>query len=180
MGIHPEILLKVPAVPPLWLEDWLRHQGSLTARLESCSDAVKLQVLSTAWKKPNWWDRFCLKIHTEDVFCREIMISANTRPCWYARTLIPKTGYQQDTAFFDRLSQESLAQLVFDEPRVKRHGLFFYPVDESCLEFYWPKAYFNDSEEKILWLRASAFEFDEQAQFFLCEIMFARNLRMSL
>jgi chorismate--pyruvate lyase len=106
----------------------------------------------------------------DGVFCREVMLSAWDTPCWYARTMIPSATYAADPVFFQRLNQESLGVLIFNEPRVRRVSLEHYPVYPSSPEYQWVTEWLT-CLASCLWVRFSRLCIDQEYPFFLVEVL---------
>src|SRR5690348_10114562 len=98
------------------IEEWLLHEGSLTEKLKEKSGEAKLHLVSQNWCKPNWWDKYLLKVTHGLVWERVILMYSKQTPYWYARSVIPQNCYSLNRNFFDRLQTESIRDLIFDEP----------------------------------------------------------------
>jgi chorismate--pyruvate lyase len=154
--------------PPDALLPWLTHQQALTTRLKMHTGDAKVQVIKQEWASISWWEKYVLELSLQQIYRREIMMTSHQKPCWYARTLIPEKSYHQDSAFFARLEKEALTTLIYGEPRVERLQLFYYSIDNHCLEFYWtPYAL-----QAPTWVRFSGFVFLKQYEFYLVEIFY--------
>jgi chorismate-pyruvate lyase len=156
--------------PHEWLDAWKNHQQSLTDKLNIAAGEAHLTVLSQQWQSTGWWDKYMLRIHDNTVFCREILMAAHGIYYWYARTIIPEQSYQANPHFFARLEQESIKNLIFNEPKVQRLEFKVYPINRDCIEFFWVKKHLEPSE-KVLWLRLSTFVLLGQYPFYLVEIL---------
>ena len=157
---------------------WLTYQQSITSRLQEKAGSTRLQVLGQQWESPNWWDRYVLHIESGAVLHREIVTWAGKKPCWYARSIFPAATYQAQPSFFNRLQQESLGQLIFNENKVKRVVLMHYPIGEASIEYHWLNQSMHGGV-KALWVRLSAFIFNEEHPFFLIEILLPGLARYS-
>ncbi len=183
MNIQINNLLKVNASPPDNLKSWLSHSDSLTQKLKDQSGYAKIQVLKQGWTQPTWWDKFSLRLVTDTVIHRDILMFSQKTACWFARTIIPKYSYEQKSSFFDRLSQEPLSVLLFNEPNIIRVVLQNYAINESCLEYHWlpealktlttekPQTDSATAKNKEFWLRFSVFTIAGSASFYLIEIL---------
>ncbi len=148
--------------------EWLSYTDVLTERLRKQSAQVEMTVLSHEWVPSNWWERSVLHLNT-DLIRRDILMQAEGKPRWFARTIIPKITYALDPAFFDRLYNEPLGKLIFNESRVVRHMIHSYGIDNRHLEFYWlNRDWFKNSDG--IWMRLSFLEFMQAAPFYLAEI----------
>ena len=163
-------ILPITAEPPLPMAEWLHYPYSLTDRLIEKAGNVSLVVLGHDWALPTWWDKQVLDITALRVMRREIMMYAHAEACWYARTIIPSSTIEADAAFFNRLQQESLGALIFNEPKIKRENIHIYPINEQCIEYHWVHASLSPLPA-VLWARWCEYRLNETFPFFLIEIM---------
>ncbi len=150
--------------------EWITYQEPLTDKLHKIKGEATLKLLSQEWKKTDEWSHNLLEIHDEFVFQREIMMKSHGVVYWYARSIIPQGCYDLDPSFFDRLKQESIKYLIFNNEQVARINFTTYAVDSHSLELSWVKKYIK-TIEGILWVRISEFSFQKAASFYLIEIM---------
>jgi chorismate--pyruvate lyase len=161
------------------LLSWLTYEHSLTERLnKNLKKPARLELLSQRWLSATWWDNYVLKIKKESVLHRDIIMWAD-EACWYARTILPVSTYHVLPSFFDRLQNESLGQLIFNDPMIKRVEMIYYSVNKSSLEYYWLKKALVDVEifEEEYWLRFSSFVVNDLSPFFLIEIVLPGLMR---
>lgn len=162
------LLTAFKTVPPAVFE-WLRYPFVITEKLKTVRKKVEMQVLSHQQVDSNHWEQEILGIKPEKIIRRDIVMRGDNLPCWFARTMIPQATYKQDQFFFDRLRQEPLSHLIFNEPRVCRYLLRSYAIDKHNLEYEWVTFLFK-AEAPILWMRLSYFLLDEHYPFYLAEI----------
>lgn len=156
--------------PPATLMPWLTHTQALTDKLEAQTGESNLCVLRQACEGITWWDRYFLKLENGPVMHREILMSTHGTPCWYARSIYPEIMYQKNPQFFIRLEEKSLASLLFNNPKITRKTLLYYPITQQCIEYHWLDA-FTLAKEPLLWTRFSIFlDVDNNVQFYLVEI----------
>ncbi|MGL5742496.1 MAG: chorismate--pyruvate lyase family protein [Legionella sp.] len=170
MPINIHSIVQVNAQRSSRLLEWLEHQASLTDKLKQTNGDAQLELLSQNWVNADWWDKNVLQIQDERVFCREIMMKSHGIPYWYAMSIIPQQCYDLDPSFFDRLKNESIKNLIFDENRVQRTHSLSYPLDNQCIEFYWVQKHIP-SVAGILWARLAEFVFQEKESFYLIELI---------
>lgn len=162
--------LPVQAKLPSALNLWINYQDSLTKLLQTKAGETRLQIVGQQWQSPDWWDQHVLHLTKELVLHREILMWTTEAPCWYARTIIPKTSYQEDDLFFNRLQKESLGELIFNESRIKRVRMMHYPVSPQSIEYHWVTKCVPCSV-KTLWTRLSVFTLNDEFPFYLIEIL---------
>jgi len=149
---------------------WLLHEESLTEKLSDAAGDARLDVLDQRWESPDAWDLIVLKLNTTSVMHREILMWAFDSPCWYARTILPDTTFQANTALFDRLKTEPLGHLIFNGTEIQRASLTHYRISPSSPEYSW----LNESMHQgalELWVRLSEFVVNGRDSFFLVEIL---------
>lgn len=152
--------------PPLLLLPWLKHETSLTNKLRQMAGEAHLVVLKEGVRHVDWWATHVLGLEPQTVFQREIMMFSGQIACWYARTIIPHHTWCAHETMFKRLERETLGDIIFSEPAIKRYSLVNYAIDSQSIEYYWFKHANFDSQ----WLRLSVFTIDNNAPFFLVEI----------
>ncbi|KTD20812.1 4-hydroxybenzoate synthetase [Legionella lansingensis] len=178
MLIEATKLLTFACSPPAELLPWLIYEQSLTDKLKREVGEAKLSVLKQRWNSPIWWDRFILDLSPSQlVIHREILMCANDTTCWYARTIIPEHSYQANPGFFARLKQESLGSIIFNTAAVKRHQMFYYPVNSSSLEYHWCCDFLTERCD-YLWARLSVFSLMKDDPFYLVEILLPGVIRI--
>ena len=171
--------IKTKSIDPCILS-WLTYKNSLTDRLNShLKKPARLQRLCQHWTAPSWWDCHVLAIQKESVLHRDIIMWAEEKACWYARTILPISTYHAARSIFDRLENESLGQLIFNEPMIKRIDMLHYAVNKGSLEYFWLKKSLLDVEvlEDEYWLRLSSFVVKDAFPFFLVEILLPDLMR---
>lgn len=152
------------------LKEWREYEFSLTEKLEKIAGTTQLVLLSQAWQKISWWDRYLLNLQDHFVFSREIFIRSNEKEYWYARTLIPQKCYDLNPSFFQRLERESVKNLIFGEESVVRLKRVSYRIDAQCIEFHWVSKYLNLASLP-LWVRFTEYLFQKTESFYLIEIL---------
>lgn len=155
---------------PEKLSSWLYYSHSLTDKLKNEKGQCSLALLSQGWATASWWDKYNLLINEPFIYQREILMQAENITYWYARSVIPKSCYELNEAFFKRLEKESIRNLIFESDDVKRIDFKVYAIDNTCIEYHWLKPYLPLQEER-LWLRLAHYSYCNQASFFLIEIL---------
>jgi chorismate lyase len=150
--------------------------SAITPQLACSKSNVRMEKLAQAWVCPNWWESHVTNIFTELLIRRDILMLADDKPCWFARTMIPDSTYERAPDFFDRLQQEPLANLIFNEPRVERILLHSYGIDEKNLEYHWLQPAWRLSHQ-ALWMRLCTFSLDRRSRFYLAEIFLPSLLK---
>ncbi|MFC3909659.1 chorismate--pyruvate lyase family protein [Legionella dresdenensis] len=159
------------------LEPWLQCQSSLTTKLKQHANNVSLTVLNQGWELADYWDKYKLQLDSGLLFKREILIAAGSEYCWYGRTVIPQLVYEQNLDLFSRLATESLGDIIFTEPRIKRLSLTSYCIDRDSIEYQWLQSSWHQNSH-VLSVRFANFLIDQHYPFFLVEILLPALLRV--
>ncbi|MCE3043907.1 chorismate lyase [Legionella sp. 16cNR16C] len=157
-------------LPPAEWATWLTHKAALTEKLRQETGDARLELIQQVMTKRNWWDRFFLGISEESVIHRDVMMFSGNQCCWFARSVIPESTFEQNNSFFNRLQKESLGQIVFNSPNVERVSLSHYSIDNNFQEYYWIKEELIRNASK-LWVRYSRFIINGHFPFYLIEIL---------
>lgn len=177
--IDEPALLSKQKLPPEKLLPWLTYTGIMTEKLSAITGESDLKVLRQQRIACSSWEHEMLIINEPEVISRDICISSKEIIYWYARTIIPLSTYNNHSDFFCRLTNESLGKIVFDDDRVYRQSLTFYPINNMNNEFHWFK-FSNDLQQQTLWVRRSHFIMDDKTSFHLLEILLPALLRLTV
>lgn len=162
---------RTPSDPPESLLPWLTYEQSLTNKLQTLAGEARLDVLSHEWGESDEWDQSCLNLDDkEQVMHRTIVMWAYQLPCWYARTIIPKSTYDLNQVVFDRLKTESLGALIFGDTEIERLSLMYYPVSSFSIEYAWLRSWMHQNAS-VIWVRLSEFQMKQGGVFFLVELL---------
>ena len=153
------------------IQNWLVYPYSLTERLIEKAGSVSLKVLAQGWEPACAWDNIRLNDFSDRVWRREIIMSAEGRACWYARTMVPELTYTNCRIFFDQLKTKSLGMLIFNSFAVERTSLAHYAIDESANEYQWLPEALRPVPFQTLWVRLSYLMLHKQFPFYLTEIL---------
>lgn len=154
---------------PSWLHSWLTEDVFLTKKLKKLTGDASLNYLGSVWSRPDWWEQHVLALSCEQVYRREITMHSHSFACWYAKTIIPAVTYYAFSNMFQRLEHQSLGDILFSEPKIKRVSSDFYPVEMQCLEYHWPSAELVN-HYPVLWLKLSRFLIKDHFEFYLAEL----------
>ena len=172
MSISLNLESTEPHKAPTAIEPWLSYDKPLTDKLRELSGDAEIELLSQGWIFSKWWDKYALDLK-EKLFQREIFMKSQGEICWYARTIIPSSTYALEPTFFNRLENESIRNLIFNEPKVKITKRIIYPIDELAIEFHWVKKYLTTINGDF-WVRLAEFSFQNKNSFYLMEILFPK------
>ncbi|WP_298624209.1 chorismate lyase [uncultured Legionella sp.] len=170
MSLNNQSIFSPDIQEPDSLMEWREHTGSLTDKLYDARGSTDLEVIAQNWSNRDWWEHYFLKIKSNRVFLREIVMKNAGVEYWYARTIIPQSCYDLNTEFFKRLEHESIRNLIFGEESVKRLNRVCYPVNSENIEYHWVKNHIK-SVSGILWVRLAEYAVHNKESFFLIEIL---------
>lgn len=143
---------------PSALSVWLTDTGSLTRRLQqSCQQSFSVALLESHWQRPLADEAMLLRQpFTQLMFQREVHLLDGQQPQIYARTVVPRNTYLAKSQRFDSLGNQSLGEMLFNEPSLKRG-----PLQVACLQ---PGQFLFEMASKrlsgtppYLWARRSCF-----------------------
>lgn len=169
-GISSANLIIDTEVPPR-LAAWLSCVEPLTDKLKVLTGNACIKLCSQLWTASTWWDRYFLHIDEDSIFQREILMQSNQSTFWYARTVIPQSCYEVESDFFDRLEQESIRNLIYNESRVALTQRMIYSINAQCMEYCLVKNVVSVLPE-TLWVRLTEFNFQKSSSFYLLEVLF--------
>ena len=151
------------------LLEWLNCESFLTEKLKSLTGDATLRLLSQSLVKTSDWEHMILGVDDPFVLRREILMSSNKIPCWYARTVLPNSTYTANVDLFARLKHETLGHLIFSDAQITRASIKKYSITESCTEFSWLVPFLGQLPG-ALWMRRSTFHIHKTWPFFLMEL----------
>lgn len=143
---------------PLTLRDWLTDTGSLTQLLQqACQQTFSVALLDSHWQRPLPDEALLLRQSLSQLALqREVHLLDGSQPQIYARTVVPIRTYLAKKQRFDTLGNQSLGDMLFNQPNLKRG-----PLQVACLQ---PGQFLFEMASKrlthrpeILWARRSCF-----------------------
>lgn len=160
------------------MQEWVNYKASITERLKALSGDASLFVLNHTWEKADAWDIHTLRITTNsEVLHRDILMYSHQKPCWYARTILPKSTYNFEYERFKQLGSKTLGELIYNDPQVKRH-INPCKIQPEMLEHqYLQNALKQHTPQEDLWGRLSTFIIRDAVTFYLLEIFLPELLK---
>lgn len=152
---------------PQYVHSWLTLQTSLSDRLKLIKGNSQVNRIKQDWSTVNWWEKYHLHLQGK-VLRREVIITANDQPYWYARTIIPEEAWNAAPQLFQRLEKESLGDILYYSQQEITRFIHPYKITPAFLEWYWVP---NDIRGKgPMWGRLSTFILNGKQSFFLIEL----------
>jgi chorismate--pyruvate lyase len=147
----------------LRLRRWLRRTGSLSAHLQTLGARFEVQRLSqrVAPLRPGEARSLGLPAHTRCVV-REVVLRVDGKPLVFARSVAPAKALRGPWRSLAGLGSRSLAQLLFDTPRLPRSPLQALRVPAAghwaaALQRGWHQATGQPWPARTAWGRCSVF-----------------------
>ena len=127
---------------------WLTEEGSLTERLKGEFGNVKVDVIYESYISEN-----------KSEYMREVIIRSDDLPMIYAKTLLKRSDIEDAWSCLKSLGQQSLANILFKDPKIFRHSLLYRLCDSDDILYRRLKS-LGYIHEEILWIRKSKWEKD--------------------
>jgi chorismate--pyruvate lyase len=114
------------------MNQWVKNKSSLTNRIKKIAN-LQIKLVTNHYKNKNLLlseKNFFPLYKSQNIFLREVIISANGAPIMYARTVLPRKylrGYWSD---IKKLNTNSLSRIVYENPSIKR-SKFSYLASSS-------------------------------------------------
>ena len=170
MPIDPDKFLNNQKEPDAYLYEWLSQSKSITEQLFEKTGEASIQLLNQGMVQTGWWEKHVLNLNDSDeIFVREILMSSQYNPCWYARTIIPYETYLSKYHLFQKLKSENLTKIIYETPNMRRTELLNYPVSQDTIEWYWVSKQIKDLNA-LLWARLATYQIQSKHEFYLLEV----------
>jgi chorismate-pyruvate lyase len=127
---------------------WITEQGSLTERLKKEFNDVKVDVIYEG-----------LASEKETDYIREVIIKSCDKPMIFAQTRVKMIDLDSAWSCLKELGQQSLANILFKDPKIFRHSLLYRLCDSDDILYRRLKS-LGYIHEEILWIRKSKWEKD--------------------
>lgn len=127
---------------------WITEEGSLTDRLKKEFNDVKVDVIYEG-----------LASEKETDYIREVIIKSFDKPMIFAQTRVKMIDLDSAWSCLKELGQQSLANILFKDPKIFRHSLLYRLCDSDDILYRRLKS-LGYIHEEILWIRKSKWEKD--------------------
>jgi chorismate-pyruvate lyase len=122
---------------------WITEEGSLTERLKKEFSDVKVDVIYEG-----------LASEKETDYIREVIIKSCDKPMIFAQTRVKMIDLDSAWSCLKELGQQSLANILFKDPKIFRHSLLYRLCDSDDFLYRRLKS-LGYIHEEILWIRKS-------------------------
>ncbi|MDT0604141.1 chorismate--pyruvate lyase family protein [Thalassotalea castellviae] len=140
----------------LYLQDWLLDPSSLTARLKQHCQDFRVQVLGQCIETCSVDESNEDILAGEEVLVREVLLFCDNKPQVFARSLLPLRSLTGKEAHLAKLGEQSLGQVIFNHPELKRKGIEVASFDQQS-RVAELASYYQLSVVDPLWGRRSVF-----------------------
>jgi chorismate-pyruvate lyase len=127
---------------------WITEEGSLTERLKKEFNDVKVDIIYEG-----------LASEKETDYIREVIIKSCDKPMIFAQTRVKMIDLDSAWSCLKELGQQSLANILFKDPKIFRHSLLYRLCDSDDILYRRLKS-LGYIHEEILWIRKSKWEKD--------------------
>ena len=127
---------------------WITEEGSLTERLKKEFNDVKVDIIYEG-----------LASEKETDYIREVIIKSCDKPMIFAQTRVKMIDLDRAWSCLKELGQQSLANILFKDPKIFRHSLLYRLCDSDDILYRRLKS-LGYIHEEILWIRKSKWEKD--------------------
>ena len=127
---------------------WITEEGSLTERLKKEFNDVKVDVIYEG-----------LASEKETDYIREVIIKSCDKPMIFAQTRVKVIDLDNAWSCLKELGQQSLANILFKDPKIFRHSLLYRLCDSDDILYRRLKS-LGYIHEEILWIRKPKWEKD--------------------
>ena len=127
---------------------WITEEGSITERLKKEFNDVKVDVIYEG-----------LASEKETDYIREVIIKSCDKPMIFAQTRVKMIDLDSAWSCLKELGQQSLANILFKDPKIFRHSLLYRLCDSDDILYRRLKS-LGYIHEEILWIRKSKWEKD--------------------
>jgi chorismate--pyruvate lyase len=134
----------------------------LTERLKGEFGNVKVDIMYEGYISEN-----------KSEYMREVIIRSDDLPMIYAKTLLKKSDLEDAWSCLKSLGQQSLANILFKDPKIFRRSLS-YRICKSSDALYLHLKSLNLLHEDFVWLRQS--EWEREGKMLLLVEVFLPNL----
>lgn len=146
--------------------DWLKDQGSLTARIRERCERFAVQVVRQELLRPCHDERAVLRLSSHEwAWVREVLLLADDVPVVFAHSVLAQRHARGHWQMFAHMGNKPLGAALFADPRIARHPLHFRRLDARHPLFAQATAAAGivHTPPTTLWARRSLFSRGRQA-----------------
>jgi chorismate lyase len=157
---------------------WLMDSGSLTARLQSCSDDFFVKPSRHQYAKPQVDEAMQLGLlRRQNALLREVHLYCDGQPVVFAHSVLPQHSLRGKWLGLGSLGNKPLGAALFMNPRVMRTQLEFKKLSHHNALYRRAVAHL-ELKPKAVWARRSIFKL-KHAAIMVTEVFLPEVLNLS-
>lgn len=133
------------------LQAFFNLDGALTAFMANRCQNIAVLPFDETWQKSTSNDNHLF---------REVTITLDDKPAWYAKTIISQLTYKTNENYFNDLKKRPLGNYIFSSKKVKRVGLTYHLLSPDTKLYQQLIHHYHLTNDDNLWLRQSTFLFN--------------------
>ena len=115
------------------IKSWLLEQGPITKRIKSIAE-FRLELIQDELSDATEDEILFLKIDSEEIRIREVILYGNENPMVFARTIIPNTTIEKGLRELGKIGNKPLGDILFEKDIFSKEDIVFATFkDEESL-----------------------------------------------
>ena len=115
------------------IKSWLLEQGPITKRIKSIAE-FRLELIQDELSDATDDEILFLKIDSEEIRIREVILYGNENPIVFARTIIPNTTIEKGLKELGKIGNKPLGDILFEKDIFFKEDIVFATFkDEESL-----------------------------------------------
>ena len=114
------------------IKSWLLEQGPITKRIKSIAE-FRLELIQDELSDATEDEILFLKIDSEEIRIREVILYGNENPMVFARTIIPNTTIEKGLKELGKIGNKPLGDILFEKDIFSKEDIVFatFKYEES-------------------------------------------------
>lgn len=106
------------------IKSWLLEQGPITKRIKSIAE-FRLELIQDELSDATDDEILFLKIDSEEIRIREVILYGNENPIVFARTIIPDTTIEKGLKELGKIGNKPLGDILFEKDIFSKEDIVF-------------------------------------------------------
>ena len=106
------------------IKSWLLEQGPITKRIKSIAE-FRLELIQDELSDATDDEILFLKIDSEEIRIREVILYGNEIPIVFARTIIPNTTIEKGLKELGKIGNKPLGDILFEKDIFSKEDIVF-------------------------------------------------------
>lgn len=106
------------------IKSWLLEQGPITKRIKSIAE-FRLELIQDELSDATDDEILFLKIDSEEIRIREVILFGNENPMVFARTIIPDTTIEKGLKELGKIGNKPLGDILFEKDIFSKEDIVF-------------------------------------------------------